>query len=187
MLDFSDRTGTWICILTSATVFLFWPFFSVWRDSGAEFPVYLSNHVGFTPWLHYSSTPHSPEGFIPLEIVCAQDAWLHWSYENLDYFVLWSDLFFSSSGPPTGDVRRLLADGVGAAVGHHRHADQAGGAGPGQVWPVLARPRHRKLRGHVGHADRHAGAGHLRHPDLPSPAREWRPQPARKHLSVQHE
>lgn len=30
-------------------------------------------------------------------------------------------------GTPAGDVRRLLADGVGAEVQHHRHDDQAGG------------------------------------------------------------
>ena len=37
--------------------------------SGAEFPVSLSNHVGFTPRLLYSSTTyHSPESFTHLKI-----------------------------------------------------------------------------------------------------------------------
>ena len=35
--------------------------------SGAEFPVSLSNHVGFTPRLLYSSTHHSPESFTHLK------------------------------------------------------------------------------------------------------------------------
>ena len=35
--------------------------------SRAEFPVSLSNHVGFTPRLLYSSTPNSPESFAHLE------------------------------------------------------------------------------------------------------------------------
>ena len=48
----------------------------------AEFPVSLSNHVGFTPWLLYSSTHHSPEGFIHPETSWAQDAWLQWLLEN---------------------------------------------------------------------------------------------------------
>ena len=34
---------------------------------GAEFPVSLSNHVGFTPRLLYSSTHHSPESFTHLK------------------------------------------------------------------------------------------------------------------------
>ena len=64
----------WICLFQVSTL-LFKPrcwFFLVWRDSGVclssrvQFSV-LSNHVGFTPWLLYSSTPHSPEGFILLE------------------------------------------------------------------------------------------------------------------------
>ena len=50
--------------------------------SRAEFPVCLSNHVGFTPILLYSSTHHSPECFIHLKTGWAQDAWLQWSYEN---------------------------------------------------------------------------------------------------------
>ena len=50
--------------------------------SRAEFPVSLSNHVGFTPRLLYSSTHHSPESIIQLRIGWAQDAWLRWSYEN---------------------------------------------------------------------------------------------------------
>ena len=35
--------------------------------SRAEFPVSLSNHVGFTPRLLYSSTHHSPRKFYPSE------------------------------------------------------------------------------------------------------------------------
>ena len=46
------------------------------------FPVCLSNHVGITPWLLYSSTHHSPEGSIHPRAGRAQDAWLQWSYEN---------------------------------------------------------------------------------------------------------
>ena len=34
--------------------------------SRVEFPVSLSNHVGFTPRLLFSSVPHSPESFIEL-------------------------------------------------------------------------------------------------------------------------
>ena len=49
------------------------PFICFWfggilgSASGAEFPVSLSNHIGFTPRLLYSSTDHSPEGFIHLK------------------------------------------------------------------------------------------------------------------------
>ena len=50
--------------------------------SRAKFPVSLSNHVGFTPRLLYSSTHHSPENFTHLKIGWPQDAWLQWSYEN---------------------------------------------------------------------------------------------------------
>ena len=35
--------------------------------SRAEFPVSLSNYVGFTPRLLYSSTHYSSESFIPLK------------------------------------------------------------------------------------------------------------------------
>ena len=35
--------------------------------SRAGFPVSLSNHVGFTPRLLYSSTHHSPESFTHLK------------------------------------------------------------------------------------------------------------------------
>ena len=35
--------------------------------SSAEFPVSLRSHVGFTPWLIYSSTHPAPEGFIHLK------------------------------------------------------------------------------------------------------------------------
>ena len=42
-----------------------------WRDSWetlwVEFPLSLNNHVSFNPWLLYSSTPHSLEGFILLK------------------------------------------------------------------------------------------------------------------------
>ena len=34
--------------------------------SRAEFPVFLSNHVGFTPRLLYSSTHHSSESFFSI-------------------------------------------------------------------------------------------------------------------------
>ena len=67
--------------------------------SRAEFPVSLSNHVGFTPRLLYCSTHHFPESFTQLKTGWAQDAWLQWSYENW-YFHLdisrwlnWKDLF----------------------------------------------------------------------------------------------
>ncbi len=35
------------------------------------------------------------------------------------------------AGPPTGDVRRLLEDDLGAAHRHHRHDDEARGADAG--------------------------------------------------------
>ena len=50
--------------------------------SRAEFPASLSNHVGFTPRLLYSSTHQSSESFIHLKTGWAQDAWLQWLYEN---------------------------------------------------------------------------------------------------------
>ena len=56
--------------------------------SRAEFPVSLSNHVGFTPRLLYSSTHDSSESFIVLKTGWAQEAWLQWSHENW-YFHLW--------------------------------------------------------------------------------------------------
>ena len=60
--------------------------FLVWRDPGvsprAEFLVYLSNHVSFTPRLLYSITHHSPESFTHLKTGWAQDAWLQWSHQN---------------------------------------------------------------------------------------------------------
>ena len=47
------------------------PFFWFGRILGsasrAEFPVCLSNHVGFMPKLLYSSTHHSPESFTHLK------------------------------------------------------------------------------------------------------------------------
>ena len=61
-------------------------FFLVWRGLGsasrAKYPVFLSNHVGFTPRLLYGSTHYSPESFTHLKTGWAQDAWLQWSYEN---------------------------------------------------------------------------------------------------------
>ena len=62
--------------------FFFWFGGILGSASGAEFPVSLSNHVGFKPILLYSSTHHSPESFTNLKTVWAQDAWLQWSYEN---------------------------------------------------------------------------------------------------------
>ena len=50
--------------------------------SGAEFPVSLSNHIGFTPRLLYNSTPHSPESYTCLKTAWAQYVWLQWSFEN---------------------------------------------------------------------------------------------------------
>ena len=35
-------------------------------------------------------------------------------------------------GSASGDVRRLLADGLGTEDGHHRHDDQAGGENQGE-------------------------------------------------------
>ena len=62
------------------------PFFRIGGTLGsasrAEFPVSLSNHVGFTPKLLYSSTHHSPDSFIHLKTGWAQDGWLQWPYEN---------------------------------------------------------------------------------------------------------
>ena len=75
-------------------------FFWVWRDFGVSFPVSLGNYVSFTPWLLYSSTPHSPEGFIHLKTGWAQGAWLQWSRELV--FPSWHEplqlcgLWFSS-------------------------------------------------------------------------------------------
>ena len=42
-------------------------FYIVSRDSGANFPISLSDHVGFTPRLLYSSTRHSPESVTHLK------------------------------------------------------------------------------------------------------------------------
>ena len=50
--------------------------------SSAEFPVSLSNHVGFMPRLLYSSTHRSPESFAHLKTGWVQGTWLQWSYEN---------------------------------------------------------------------------------------------------------
>ena len=61
---------------------LFWFGGILGSASMAEFPVSLSNHVGFMPRLLYSSTHHSPESFAHPKTGWAQDAWLQWSYEN---------------------------------------------------------------------------------------------------------
>ena len=53
--------------------------------SGPNFPLFLNNPVGFTPWLLYISTPHAPEGFIQLKPGWARDAWLLCSYENWNF------------------------------------------------------------------------------------------------------
>ena len=63
-------------------IFFFWFGGILGSASSAKFPVSLSNHVGFTPRLLYSSTHHSSESFIPLKTDWAQDAWLQWSHEN---------------------------------------------------------------------------------------------------------
>ena len=47
--------------------FFFWFGEILGSASRAEFPVSLSNHVGFTPRLLYSSTHHSPESFAHLK------------------------------------------------------------------------------------------------------------------------
>ena len=65
--------------------FFFWFGGILGSASRAEIPVSLSNHVGFTPRLFYSSTHHSPDCFIHLKTGWAQDAWLQWSYENWFY------------------------------------------------------------------------------------------------------
>ena len=61
-------------------LFMFWGILG--SASRAQFPVSLSNHVGFTRRLLYSSTHHSPESFIHLKTGQAQDARLQWSNEN---------------------------------------------------------------------------------------------------------
>ena len=63
-------------------IFFFWFGGILGSASRAEFPVSLSNLVGFTPRLLYISTHHSSESFIPLKTGWAQDAWLQWSLEN---------------------------------------------------------------------------------------------------------
>ena len=72
VLDFSDRTRTGISILTSQplvrhiiTVFLFWR--TLESTPRQNFPMSLRNHVGFTPWLLFSTARHSPEGFTQLK------------------------------------------------------------------------------------------------------------------------
>ena len=47
----------------------------------------LINDGDFKPYLCYSSTPHSPEGFIQLKTGRASDVWRQWSNENW-YFYL---------------------------------------------------------------------------------------------------
>ena len=52
--------------------------------SGPNFSSPWVTHFGFTPWLLYSSTPHSPEeGFIHLNTGWALDAWLQWLYDRM--------------------------------------------------------------------------------------------------------
>ena len=88
-------------------------------DSGSAsvtgFSVSLSNHVGFTPWLLYKSTPHSPENFIHLKTVWAQDAWLQWSNENWYFYldiscwytiILLNRLQSSAFGTPSRNMKR---------------------------------------------------------------------------------
>ena len=50
--------------------------------SRGEFPVSLSGHFGFAPWLFYNRPPHSPEGFMYLKTVWAWHAWHQCSHEN---------------------------------------------------------------------------------------------------------
>ena len=105
-------------------------FFVLWRPpfvwlggilgsaSGAEFPFSLSNHVGLTPRLLYSSTHHSPESFTHLKTGWAQDAWLLWSYENRYFHLdisLWlgdplilGNWWFSFFGFEWGWLTRLI-------------------------------------------------------------------------------
>ena len=75
---------TWTDIMQSKTTSyaFFWFGGILGSASRAEFPISLSNHAGFTPRLLYSSTHHSPDGFIHLKTGWARDAWLQWSYEN---------------------------------------------------------------------------------------------------------
>ena len=54
-----------ICSGSLSTFFLFGGILG--SASRAEFPVSLSNHVGFTPRLLYSRALHSPESFTHLE------------------------------------------------------------------------------------------------------------------------
>jgi len=71
------------------------------------------------------------------------------------------------AGPAAGDGRRLLAHVLGGAHVHHRHDDQAGGAHPGQVRPVLAGARLANVRPGNGGAGQRPGAGHVRGPIVP--------------------
>ena len=71
-----------ICQDTRSNETLFWFGGILGSASRAKFPVSLSNHVGFTPTLLYSSTHHFSESFTQLKTGWAQDAWLQWSYEN---------------------------------------------------------------------------------------------------------
>ena len=58
------RSTFWVCHFFSHFIPIYFGFLSggiLGSVSRAEFPVSLSNHVGFTPRLLYSSTHHSPE------------------------------------------------------------------------------------------------------------------------------
>ena len=58
---------TKVAVLTGNMRHFFWFGGILGSASRAEFPVSLSNHVGFTPRLLYSSTHHSPESLTHLE------------------------------------------------------------------------------------------------------------------------
>ena len=59
----------WIKLDFGVSSFFIWFGGILGSASRAEFPISLSNHAGFTPWLLYSSTHHSLEGFIQLALV----------------------------------------------------------------------------------------------------------------------
>ena len=102
--------------------------------SGAEFPISLSNHVGFMPRLCYSSASYSPESFTHLKTGWAHDAWLQWLHENW-YFHLdisrWHLVVtkLSSSVPESkwwhGDGSRGIADGNGRNIADGAVADRS--------------------------------------------------------------
>ena len=66
-------------------IYFFWFGGILGSASRVELPVSLSNHVGFTPRLLYSSTHHSPDSFTHLKTGWAHDTLLQWSYENWYY------------------------------------------------------------------------------------------------------